>query len=94
MSDETFRSVWDAIENTAAEAENMKLRARLMMALEQHIKRRGWSQAEAAKRFGVTQPRISDLMRGKIALFGLDTLVNMAVAAGLHVEMTIGVEAA
>ena len=93
MSNETFVSVWDAIENTAAEAENMKIRARLMMALEEHIKREGWTQAEAARRFGVTQPRISDLTRGKINLFGLDTLVNMAVAAGLHVELRIGAEA-
>jgi len=89
MSNERFASVWDAIENTPAEAENMKLRSALMMALEEHIKHQGWSQGEAAQRLGVTQPRISDLMRGKINLFGLDTLVNMAVAAGLHVEMRI-----
>ena len=60
-----------------------------MIALEEHIKRKGWSQSEAARRFSVTQPRVSDLMRGKITLFGLDTLVNMAVAAGLQVEMPI-----
>jgi predicted XRE-type DNA-binding protein len=57
--------------------------------LGEHISRRGWTQKEAAVRFGVTQPRISDLMRGKIGLFGLDTLVNMAAAAGLHIEMRI-----
>ena len=89
MSNETFDSVWDAIEDTAAEAENMKLRSGLMMALEQHINRQGWTQGEAAQRLGVTQPRVSDLMRGKIHLFGLDTLVNMVVAAGLHVEMHV-----
>ncbi|PMR72929.1 helix-turn-helix domain-containing protein [Billgrantia endophytica] len=89
MSNETFDSVWDAIEDTAAEAENMKLRSGLMMALEQHINRQGWTQGEAAKRLGVTQPRVSDLMRGKIHLFSLDTLVNMVVAAGLHVEMRV-----
>ena len=60
-----------------------------MIALEEHIKRKGWSQSEAARRFSVTQPRVSDLMRGKITLFGLDTLVNMAVAVGLQVEMPI-----
>jgi predicted XRE-type DNA-binding protein len=58
-------------------------------SLKEQIERRNWTQAAAARRFGVTQPRISDLMRGKIELFGLDTLVNMAVAAGLHVEMRI-----
>lgn len=89
MSDETFESVRDAIEDTPAEAENMKLRSALMMALEDHIKRKGWTQVEAARRLGVTQPRVSDLMRGKITLFGLDALVNMVVAAGLHVEMRI-----
>jgi predicted XRE-type DNA-binding protein len=87
MSDERFVSVWDAIEETPAAAENLKLRSALMIALKEQIERRGWSQAEAARRFGVTQPRVSDLMRGKIDLFGLDTLVNMAVAAGLRVEL-------
>lgn len=89
MSNETFASVWDAIEDTPAEAENMKLRSTLMMALEKHIRAKGWTQAEAAHRLGVTQPRVSDLLRGKINLFALDTLVNMAVAAGLHVEVRV-----
>ena len=48
MSNETFSSVWDAIEDSPAEAENMKLRSTLMMALERHIKGKGWTQAEAA----------------------------------------------
>ena len=89
MSDETFESVWDAIEDTAAAAENLKLRSSVMMALEQHIRAKGWTQAEAARQLGVTQPRISDLVRGKIDLFSLDTLVNMATAAGLHVELRV-----
>jgi predicted XRE-type DNA-binding protein len=89
MNAERFASVWDALEDTPAEAENMKLRSTLMMDLTQHIERSGLTQAQAAKLFGVTQPRVSDLMRGKINLFGLDTLVNMAAAAGLHVEMRV-----
>lgn len=89
MNNETFASVWDAIEDTTAEAENMKLRSALMMALEQHICAKGWTQTEAARRLGVTQPRVSDLLRGKINLFALDTLVNMATTAGLHVEMRV-----
>ena len=89
MSNERFESVWDAIADTPAEAENMKLRSALMMALKDHIATKGLSQSEAAKLFGVTQPRISDLMRGKIDLFGLDTLVNMVAAAGMRVEMNI-----
>lgn len=89
MSNERFSSVWDAIEDTPAQAENMKLRSTLMMALKDHIARSGLSQSQAAKMFSVTQPRISDLTRGKIEVFGLDALVNMAAAAGLHVEMRL-----
>ena len=89
MSKKRFDNVWDAIEDTPAQAENMKLRSTLIMALKDHIARTGLSQSEAAKLLGVTQPRISDLMRGKIELFGLDTLVNMIGAAGLHVEMRV-----
>lgn len=89
MSNERFESVWDAISDTPAEAEIMKLRSTLMMALKEHIAAKGLNQSEAAKLFGVTQPRVSDLMRGNIDLFGLDTLVNMAFAAGMHVEMSI-----
>ncbi|MDR1854205.1 MAG: XRE family transcriptional regulator [Azoarcus sp.] len=84
-----FQSVWDAIEDTPAEAENMRLRANLMMELTEHLRKEGLTQAEAAKLFGVTQPRISDLMRGKINLFSLDALTNMAGAAGLHIELRV-----
>ena len=86
MSKQRFASVWNAIEDTPAEAEKMKLRSALMTALKSHITRVEMSQEQAAKVFGVTQPRVSDLMRGKINLFGLDALVNMATAAGLQVE--------
>jgi len=89
MSNETFNSVWEAIEDTPVEAENMRLRSALMMALEQHIRAQGWTQVEAAKKLNVTQPRISDLLRGKINLFALDTLVNMATDAGLHIKMRV-----
>ena len=89
MSNEQFNSVWDAIEDTSAAAENMRLRSMLMMALKNHIEQEGFSQAQAAKVFGVTQPRISDLTRGKIHLFSLDTLVNMVASAGLHVELKV-----
>lgn len=67
----------------------MKLRSVLMAALKVHIARLNMSQADAAQLLGVTQPRVSDLMRGKINLFGLDALVNMAAAAGLRVELKI-----
>jgi predicted XRE-type DNA-binding protein len=89
MSNERFASVWDAISESSAEAENMKLRSSLMIALTEHIKHEGLTQAQAAKLLGVSQPRISDLNRGKIDLFSIDTLVNMLSAAGLHVEVQV-----
>ena len=86
---EQFASVWDAIEASPALAENMKLRSVLMTALKNHITRTEMSQVQAAKLFGVTQPRVSDLMRGKINLFALDALVTMTTAAGLRIEMRV-----
>lgn len=71
------------------ESKIMKLRSSLMQAIEQYIKQLGITQAQAAKLFGVTQPRISDLIRGKINLFALDALVNMATTAGMQIEMRI-----
>ncbi len=90
MSRKRFESVWDAIERSPAEAENMKLRAKLMRAIISHIEKQELSQAQAAKLMGVTQPRISDLVRGKIDLFSIDMLINMASAAGLQVGLKIG----
>ena len=87
MSNERFDSVWDAIEDTPAQAENMRPRSSLMMTLKEHVSREGLTRSQAAKLFGVTQPRVSDLIRGKIDLFGLDGLENMAATAGLHVEI-------
>ena len=89
MNGARYASTWDAIEDTPAETENMKLRSGLMMALEAHIRRQGRTQAEAARRLGVTQPRVSDLLRAKVSLFGLDTLVSMVVAVGLRIEMRV-----
>lgn len=89
MKVETFDNVWDAIEDDPAVAENLELRSLLMIELERHIKREKWTQAEAAKLLGFTQPRISNLMRGKINSFGLDTLVKMAVMAGLRVKLQV-----
>jgi predicted XRE-type DNA-binding protein len=83
MKSQTFTSVWDAIEDTPQAAASMKARSTLLMELSNVIQKRDMTQAEAAEFFGVTQPRISDLMRGKIDLFSLDTLMNMASTAGM-----------
>jgi predicted XRE-type DNA-binding protein len=89
MSNEKFTSIWDALEDTPEAAENMKVRSSLMMALKAHIERVGWTQAQAAKQFHVTQPRISDLLRGKIAVFSVDSLINMTANAGMRVELRV-----
>ncbi|MBX3585116.1 MAG: XRE family transcriptional regulator [Ramlibacter sp.] len=84
-----FPSVWDAIEDTPSEAAHMKARSELMMAIAEHIRKNDLTQAEAAKLFGVTQPRVSDLVRGKMDLFSIDTLVQMLASAGMRVEMKL-----
>lgn len=89
MSRERFANVWDAIEGTPVEAENMKLRSALMMALKNHLIHTGMSQTEAAKLFGVNPLRVFDLMCGKINLFELDALVDMAMAAGIQSELHV-----
>ena len=78
-----FTSVWDAIENTPQEAASMKVRSALMTELSAVIQSSGMTQGDAAAMIGVTQPRVSDLMRGKINLFSLDTLIDMAATAGM-----------
>jgi len=89
MERQTFTSVWDALEDTAAEAANMRARSELMIALRTKIERWRLSQTEAARRLGVTQPRLNDLMRGRLDKFSLDALINLAAQAGLAVRLEI-----
>jgi predicted XRE-type DNA-binding protein len=89
MKMQTFDDVWDAIEDNQADADAMRLRSTLMSALQAHITTKGWTQREAAQQLHVTQPRISDLVRGKITLFGLESLIALASAAGLTVELSV-----
>jgi predicted XRE-type DNA-binding protein len=91
MGSQTFESVWDALEDTPAQAANMKARSQLLIALRDRIEGWGVTQAEAGKRLGVTQPRLNDLLRGRIDKFSLDALVNLAVEAGLSVRVDIDV---
>lgn len=83
MKSLAFTSVWDAIEDTPQAAASTKARSTLLMELANVIQKCGMTQAQAAELFGVTQPRISELMRGKIDLFSLETLMNMASTAGM-----------
>ena len=90
MERQTFRSVWDALEDSTVEAANMKARSELMIAVTNRIESWGLSQAEAAQRIGITQPRLNDLLRGRINRFSLDALVNLAAKAGLAVRIEAG----
>jgi predicted XRE-type DNA-binding protein len=71
------------------EAQNLQLRSTLMTRIEQYVKRSGETQAAAARALGITQPRLNDLLRGKIDKFSLDALVNMLAHAGMRVEVTV-----
>jgi predicted XRE-type DNA-binding protein len=71
------------------EAEYLKIRSTLMIHLRKTIEAKGMKQAEAAKLLGVTQPRVSDLYKGKIHLFSIDTLVEMLGRAGVHIKLVV-----
>lgn len=88
MAENRFSSIWDALEDTPEEALNMRLRSQLMMKVSERVRAWDVSQKEAAKRLGVTQPRLNDLLKGKIDKFSLDALVNLTTSAEMHVELT------
>jgi predicted XRE-type DNA-binding protein len=86
---ETYASVWDAIADTPEEAANLRARSELMQKIAEIVKQSGWTQAQAAQHCGVTQPRINDLLRGRVSRFSLDALVNVATALGRQVRVEI-----
>lgn len=89
MKKRRFESVWDAIEDDPREAANLRARSELMIALKEHLQASKMTQARAARLLGVTQPRVSDLMRGKIDLFSLETLIDMLARAGASVKLSV-----
>ena len=86
-----FESVWDAIADTPEEAANLRVRSDLMDKISELIAANGWTQVEAAAQCGLTQPRISDLLRGRISRFSLDALVKIAVALGQRAQVVLAV---
>lgn len=86
---ETYSSVWDALADTPEQAANLRARAELMRQIATIIKANEWKQAEAALQCGVTQPRINDLLRGRVSRFSLDALVNIATALGRRVHLEV-----
>lgn len=87
MSKQKFNNVWDALEDTAYEAASMRARSELMTALRKKVLSMQLTQAKAAKELGITQPRLSDLMQGKINDFSLDALFDLAYAAKLNITL-------
>nr|WP_090276828.1 XRE family transcriptional regulator [Mycolicibacterium komanii]CRL70335.1 helix-turn-helix domain-containing protein [Mycolicibacterium komanii] len=79
-----YGSVWDAIADTPAESENLKVRSALMSAIRDKIDEFGWSQTVAARNMRITQPRVSDLVNGKISRFSVDALINLGAIVGVH----------
>lgn len=85
----TYETVWDAIADNPDEAANLRARAEVMQQIAAIIENNGWTQTQAARHCAISQPRMNDLLRGRISRFSLDALVNIAKAIGrrVHVEL-------
>ena len=81
--------MWDALKESPEAAVNMRLRTDLMIAVQRHVAASGLTQAQAAKKLGLTQPRLNDLLRARIDKFSLDALVNMLARAGKQVSVKV-----
>ncbi|MCG6938362.1 MAG: XRE family transcriptional regulator [Gammaproteobacteria bacterium] len=89
MKAKEHESVWDALEDDPVIAANMKLRSRLMIEISQYVKQSGLTQKEAASQLGTTQPRLNDVLKGKIDKCTVDRLVNMLSSAGFDVDLNV-----
>lgn len=89
MKIEVFDSVWDALEDDPIEARALERRANLMQLVQDKIEKGKWSQPEVAKMLGITRPRVSDLMRGKLSKFSLDTLLTFVERMGDEVHIDV-----
>ena len=89
MNEPRYRSVWDALEDTPEAAENMKIRATLLLALQDYVSGLGVTQAEAAQQLGITQPRLNDMLQGRIDKFSLDALVNLLYKTGMRLAVEV-----
>lgn len=86
---QVFDNVWDALADTPEEAENLKIRSELMRTISSCVERKKLTQSAAAKLCRLTQPRMNDLLQGKLSKFSLDALVNIAASLGLHVHIVV-----
>lgn len=88
MEQHHFTSIFDAISDTPAEAANLTMRAEIMRHIASTVAQNGWTQTEAAKHCGITQPRMNDLLNGKIDKFSLDALVKINAQLGHSIALT------
>ena len=84
-----FESVFDAIAESPEEALNMRLRSSLIREIRSKVAGAGWTQTETAQQLGITQPRVSDLLRGKLSKFSLDALVKILARLGSDIELRV-----
>ena len=89
MTSKRFDNVWDALKDDPAMAENLRLRSALMIAISQFVEETGLTQAQAADKLGTTQPRLNDVIKGRIEKCTVDRLVNMLAQAGHRVDLSI-----
>ncbi len=94
MKPKKFASIWDAIESSPSEAQNMQVRAALMHEVRAVVE--GWktTQQTSARKLGLTQPRMNDLLRGRINKFSVDALIKIAEGAGLNISLQVSRRAA
>ena len=89
IKSDSYKCVWDALADTPAQAANLRARAELMREITLIVKKHNWTQARAASQCGITQPRMNDLLRGRVSHFSLDALVNIATAIGRRVHFEL-----
>lgn len=86
---EESESLWEDLGFSPEEATNLEIRAHLMGQIREIVRKAGWKQAEAAERCGISQPRINDLLRGKISKFSIEALIKISTALGRRVVIKV-----
>jgi len=81
--------LWADLGFKPVEAQDLRIRSHMMIALREFVREKKLTQSQAAKLLGVTQPRVSDLMKGKINLFSASNLIKLLAKAGLRVDVQI-----
>lgn len=87
MSNERFDTVWSALIDTPSEAKIMSMRSDLMSDIAGIIKAKKLTQAKASELLGINQPRVSDLLRGKLSKFNLETLIELSERCGQRIDL-------